>query len=354
LLSVEKTQIEDMELNQRMTISWRLSPRAFIRLVLAFGFSGGFLMAGSLSYSYSGSLQNYFVAEAGTYQIEVTGAGGGTALFRLGTDAKGGVGAQVIGTYTLTEGDVLNVLVGGAGYNGTDKFDTYGAGGGGGASLVMDQTTGQYLAIAGGGGGGGAQSANNGANGGLNASAGFGGGYLSGGAAGTNGGGGQGGNTANGGSASVGAGGGGGGGLQSAGTDGSPNDQGSGGNLLTGQADSGSEGGAGGFGGGGGGGGGYNGGGGGGGGYNGGGGGMYGYGGGGGGSFSIDPNAQFGTASAGGNGSVTITELISTTPVPEPGEVGMLTLAAGALALLLRRKQTSGGKATDGVVSPVT
>lgn len=96
------------------------------------------------TFAYTGSLQTYTVpAGITSIQIETWGAAGGTGL--LGSSGRG---ARMVGTFMVTPGEVLNVLVGGVGIAGT-----YVAGGGGGSFVWNSGST--LLIAAGGGGGGG-------------------------------------------------------------------------------------------------------------------------------------------------------------------------------------------------------
>ena len=97
--------------------------------------------AGTQTFNYSGSITNFTVPSGcSTITIEVSGAEGGS-----GQGGGGGLGARMKGTFTLTPGQVLKILVGGAGGAGTQ-------GGGGGGSFVTDASN-NPLVIAGGGGG---------------------------------------------------------------------------------------------------------------------------------------------------------------------------------------------------------
>jgi hypothetical protein len=285
----------------------------------------GLLPATSLlatTFNYTGDLQSWTVPETATYDVVAVGAAGGFAPFNFETNSGPGQGAQVEAALALTQGQVLNILVGGVGHDATESLAEYGAGGGGGGTFVYDANPAvsfPYL-VAGGGGGGGAQSNHNGTNASQFATAGVNGGGAPGASAGL---GGQGG--------SENGGGGGGAGYSFSGVDGSGTYYGTGGGNFSGGS-AGEHAGAGGFGGGGGGGGHENGGGGGGGGYIGGGGGLNGYGGGAGGSFSSVDGATFSTNPNIENGSVTITELTSVTPAPEPCSL-LLVALVGALLL---------------------
>jgi hypothetical protein len=104
------------------------------------GTSGG--SSGSQTFSYSGSIVNWTVPVGVTsVDIETWGAQGGN-----GNGGAGGLGARMKGTFTVTPGQVLKVLVGGQGGSGNQ-------GGGGGGSFVTTSAN-APLCIAGGGGGG--------------------------------------------------------------------------------------------------------------------------------------------------------------------------------------------------------
>jgi collagen type I/II/III/V/XI/XXIV/XXVII alpha len=252
----------------------------------------------SETFTYQGAvIQTETITTSGTYDIVADGAqGGGTA---------GGNGAEIGGEFVLTAGEVIEIVVGGAGSGGGS-----GSGGGGGTFVIetFDGTNAVHTPLVIAGGGGGAAYTGAGGAGGTTGTSGT-NGYGSGGGIG-----GSGGN----GGAGGGVGGGGGGGY-SGGDGGSGTSGGSSGTAGAGSNGStytGGNGGApGGFGGGGGGG--YNGGGGGGG--FGGGGGGYGAngstdgsgdgGGGGGGSFDAGTNQVLVAGENAGNGMVTITML---------------------------------------------
>jgi len=94
-------------------------------------------------------IQNWTVPTTGTYTIETVGAVGG-----IGTATySGGLGARMIGTFELTAGETIKILVGQSGENWTG----YKAGGGGGGTFVVNSTNGPLI-IAGAGGGGGGNS----------------------------------------------------------------------------------------------------------------------------------------------------------------------------------------------------
>ena len=93
-----------------------------------------------------------------TYRITCAGAQGGAGKF---TSFYGGFGRVMVGTVSLTQGEVLSIIVGQKG-----GYVTGGAGsaGGGGGSFVFrtssTRSTANVLVAAGGGGGGGGNSAN--------------------------------------------------------------------------------------------------------------------------------------------------------------------------------------------------
>ncbi len=89
--------------------------------------SDGSVSIDGATYSYTGSIVDYFVQTTGDYTIDAAGAQGGG-----GTDDSGGYGAEVDASFFLTAGTELEILVGGAGNTG-DFGSDYGSGGGGGS-----------------------------------------------------------------------------------------------------------------------------------------------------------------------------------------------------------------------------
>ncbi|MEC8043890.1 MAG: cadherin-like domain-containing protein, partial [Verrucomicrobiota bacterium] len=87
-------------------------------------------------------IQAWTVPASGTYQIEAYGAKGG--------GDNGGLGAKIIGTFSLSQNEVINIIVGQSGTV-TNQGSSYGAGGGG-ASYIF-KTFENLLMVAGGGGG---------------------------------------------------------------------------------------------------------------------------------------------------------------------------------------------------------
>jgi hypothetical protein len=102
-------------------------------------------LSAQTTFNYTGALQTYTVPVGVTsIRIEARGAQGGSVT--VACAATGGLGAQMVGDFSVTPGEVLTVLVGGQGQtNGED-------GGGGGGSFVV-RTGNVPLIVAGGGGG---------------------------------------------------------------------------------------------------------------------------------------------------------------------------------------------------------
>lgn len=99
----------------------------------------------TITYSYTGTIQNFTVPPScvGSVSLDVRGAGGGSV--NTSCTANGGLGARMQGVITVTPGQVLSILVGQVGTsNGSDA-------GGGGGSFVATGTV--PLIVAGGGGG---------------------------------------------------------------------------------------------------------------------------------------------------------------------------------------------------------
>jgi hypothetical protein len=90
-------------------------------------------------------IQEWTVPATGNYTIEVAGAAGGNS------GVGGGNGARMIGTFNLTQGMVLAILVG---QLGVVKNSGCNAGGGGGTFVWNKSSTTQPLIVGGGGGGG--------------------------------------------------------------------------------------------------------------------------------------------------------------------------------------------------------
>lgn len=91
-------------------------------------------------------VQLWKVPATGSYTFVVTGAHGAMGTTST-TGSRGGRGAIITGTFNLSQGDILRMIVGQGG-----SYDANN-GGGGGASVVYNETTGALLFVAGGGGG---------------------------------------------------------------------------------------------------------------------------------------------------------------------------------------------------------
>ncbi|MDQ3048756.1 MAG: glycine rich domain-containing protein, partial [Bacteroidota bacterium] len=102
-------------------------------------------LAGAVTVSGNG-IQHWTVPVTGNYSIEGYGAQGGDAI---GFSLLGGKGAYIKGTFFLTAGTVLNVVVGQIGADASS-----GSSGGGGSFIYTGAIGGGGLMIAAGGGGG--------------------------------------------------------------------------------------------------------------------------------------------------------------------------------------------------------
>lgn len=94
----------------------------------------------------SQGIQLWTVPETASYTIEAKGARGGSSSY-----GNGGNGATIKGTFSLTSGTIIRILIGQSG------IDNSLVGGGGGGTFVVNSagyTTNDILVIAGGGGGG--------------------------------------------------------------------------------------------------------------------------------------------------------------------------------------------------------
>lgn len=109
-------------------------------------YSGASWASNATYFSVTGGIQSWKVPGTGTYTIDLYGAKGGTPT---SSSFVGGQGARVRATVSLTEGNVLKILVGQVG----GAFAANGGGGGG--TYLYNQTNSTVIATAGGGGGGG-------------------------------------------------------------------------------------------------------------------------------------------------------------------------------------------------------
>ena len=116
-------------------------------------------------------IQEWTVPATGTYTFEVYGAQGGRSyLYQTTTWHDGGKGAKAVADFSLTQGDVLKIMVGQQGVEYANA--ARGAGGGGGSFVVLSSGSGTLLMAAGGGGGAGDYAYNGHGNSGTSGSAG--------------------------------------------------------------------------------------------------------------------------------------------------------------------------------------
>jgi len=115
---------------------------------------------------YTGSVQTLTVPACAT-SMTVTAIGGGAVNYSqgsiCGTTQIAGLGASLTGTITVVPGDVLDIIVGGAGTDPeccSQNLGCYGASGGGG-TYIWDATSSTLLVAAGGGGGAGTSAGGN-------------------------------------------------------------------------------------------------------------------------------------------------------------------------------------------------
>ena len=98
-------------------------------------------------------IQEWTVPATGTYTFEVYGAQGGRSyLYGSSSWHDGGKGAKAVANFSLTQGDVLKIMVGQQGVE--NPRATRGAGGGGGSFVVLSSGTTLLMAAGGGGGAG--------------------------------------------------------------------------------------------------------------------------------------------------------------------------------------------------------
>lgn len=119
------------------------------KAILLFTLFGASITWGQTTFNYTGGLQTYVVpAGVTSISIDATGAAGGNELGGGAVVSAPGLGAQMVGTFSVTPGEVLTLLVGEEGQSA--NF----VGGGGGGSFVWDESD-ELLIAAGGGGGAG-------------------------------------------------------------------------------------------------------------------------------------------------------------------------------------------------------
>ena len=106
--------------------------------------------------SYNG-IQKWTVPVTGSYEIEAAGASTEWARYSTTYYKRGGRGAIMTGTFTLTQGEIIKIVVGQIGEEGTHSQNSGGylSGGGGGTFVIRTPytNTASILVIAGGGGG---------------------------------------------------------------------------------------------------------------------------------------------------------------------------------------------------------
>ncbi|MDF2905376.1 MAG: hypothetical protein K0R34_697 [Herbinix sp.] len=127
--------------------------------------------SGSQTYNYNGGVQTFTAPATGTYNLEVWGAQGGRDTWSGSSNKIGGLGGYSKGTVTLSQGEIIYVVVGGAGgdtltsgvggYNGGSSSVGHGSGGGGATHIAkangilstLSSNRTSVLIVAGGGGG---------------------------------------------------------------------------------------------------------------------------------------------------------------------------------------------------------
>jgi cysteine-rich repeat protein len=108
-------------------------------------------LPGSAELVYTGAVETFVVPACVTeLVIEAAGAQGGD---NIALDDLGGRGARMRGTFVVTPGDELSIVVGQRGTDATEGNEANGAGGGGGGSFVWRTADEELLVAAGGGGG---------------------------------------------------------------------------------------------------------------------------------------------------------------------------------------------------------
>lgn len=98
-------------------------------------------------FNYAGTIQAWRVPSDGKYKIEAYGAQGGSVGSLGGAYHEGGKGAYVGGEFDLKAGEVLYILIGGAGQS--KAWNDWGGGGGGGTFIAKNTTITTYKLLAG-------------------------------------------------------------------------------------------------------------------------------------------------------------------------------------------------------------
>tara|TARA_Y100001970_G_scaffold240763_1_gene303763 strand:+ start:336 stop:1349 length:1014 start_codon:yes stop_codon:yes gene_type:complete len=101
-------------------------------------------------------IQEWTATATATHTIEVWGAAGGTQLYS--SDYAGGKGAKMVGSFSLSAGEVIKIIVGQMGEDTRATNKDNAAPGGGGGTYVWKSSDNTLLIAAGGGGGGGRSS----------------------------------------------------------------------------------------------------------------------------------------------------------------------------------------------------
>ena len=106
-----------------------------------------------IDFPYTGTIETYTIPTTGTYDITAYGAEGGSNY--TSSSLVGGSGAEINGDVSLTRGEILQILTGGAGHPGLLSNEGGGGGGGGGSFVALGSPFSQssLLLVAGGGGG---------------------------------------------------------------------------------------------------------------------------------------------------------------------------------------------------------
>jgi hypothetical protein len=125
---------------------------AIVAILGVFAASAMPLSAHATTFSYDGTIDTYTVVTTGIYDVFAAGAQGGD-----NANSYGGLGATVEGDILLTAGQVLSIVVGGAGINGLPYPGGWASSGGGGSFVFEGAVPAALnaLAVAGGGGGAG-------------------------------------------------------------------------------------------------------------------------------------------------------------------------------------------------------